>query len=118
MLRRTEGSFRAGLWCLPGGKVDYGETVEEALRQEVLEETGLSCTSLRFLFYQDSLPLEDSGMHCIVFFFECSVEGDIELNDESTAHAWVQRTSLAQYRFAFRDDLGLVRYWDECSERQ
>ena len=41
---------------MPGGKIDYGETVEQAARKELREETALECIAARFLFHQDSLP--------------------------------------------------------------
>jgi 8-oxo-dGTP diphosphatase len=40
LIKRKEGPFQ-GQYALPGGFVEYGETVEAALRREVLEETGL-----------------------------------------------------------------------------
>ena len=113
ILRRANSFHAAGDWCLPGGKVDYGDTVEKSARRELEEETSLVCRSLGFLFYQDSLPPEPGEMHCINLYFECEVSGDIVLNEESSEFAWIAPSDLKNYKIAFRNDLGLVRYWEE-----
>lgn len=110
LLRRRPGSAGAGQWCLPGGKVDYGETVEQALRAEVAEETGLQCQTVEFLFYLDSTPSAPGAMHCINFYFHCATAGEITLNDESTAYAWALPEELDDYDIAFRNDEGIQRY--------
>jgi len=111
ILKRSATSTSGGSWCLPGGKVDYGETVEQALAREVREETGLRCAGPRFLFYQDSLPLVVGGMHCLNLYFECAAEGELTLDAESVEWAWMGRRELNHYIIAFRHDEGLVRYW-------
>lgn len=113
ILRRHKSEYASGEWCLPGGKVDYGETVEESIAKELREETSLTCVASRFLFYQDSLPMKPGGMHCINLYFECEVEGTIRLNDESSEFTWLSRSELPARSLAFRNDLGLLRYWRE-----
>lgn len=117
ILRRQNAAHDAGRWCLPGGKIDYGETAEEAAARELREETELRCVSARFLFYQDSLPPEPCKMHCINLYFECAVSGAITLNDESSEFAWIGPSDLARYEVSFRNDLGLRRYWAEKNRR-
>jgi 8-oxo-dGTP diphosphatase len=41
LIGRRKGSHLAGLWCFPGGHIDYGESWEEAAARETMEETGL-----------------------------------------------------------------------------
>jgi 8-oxo-dGTP pyrophosphatase MutT (NUDIX family) len=117
LLRRKQTSHAPGKWCLPGGKVDYGQTVEEAAARELREETSLLCTEKRFLFYQDSLPRESGAMHCINLYFECAWSGEVRLNPESSEYAWVGPSELAGYEIVFRNDEGLERYWREAARR-
>ena len=113
ILRRAESEYATGSWCLPGGKVEYGDTVEQSAAHELQEETSLVCNSLRFLFYQDSLPLKPGGMHCVNLYFECAVSGNIVLNQESSHFAWIGPSDLKNYEIAFRNDVALIRYWEE-----
>ncbi len=111
VLRRAADSTAGGRWCLPGGKIDYGDTVEEAAGRELREETSLRSTGLTFLFYQDSLPPAPGKMHCINLYFRCDADGEIVLNDESVDAAWIGPEDLVEYALAFRNDEALVRFW-------
>jgi 8-oxo-dGTP pyrophosphatase MutT (NUDIX family) len=114
VLKRAPDSTEGGRWCLPGGKMDYGDTVEQAAMRELQEETSLRSTNLRFLFYQDNLPPAPGRMHCVTLYFECSVEGEVVLNEESIEAAWISPGELARFHLAFRNDEALVRYWAEA----
>ena len=113
ILQRAKSEYATGSWCLPGGKVDYGDTVEQSAARELEEETSLVCNSLRFLFYQDSLPLKPGGMHCVNLYFECAVSGSVVLNKESSHFAWIGPSDLEKYDIVFRNDAALIHYWEE-----
>jgi 8-oxo-dGTP diphosphatase len=113
ILKRTHTSHSEGSWCLPGGKIDYGQTAEQAVAKELKEETSLVCMSSHFLFYQDSLAKFEGDMHCINLYFECTVSGDIHLNEESGEYAWIGADDINKYDIAFRNDEGLTRYLRE-----
>jgi 8-oxo-dGTP diphosphatase len=113
ILRRRNTSSGPGSWCLPGGKVDYGSTIEETIAKELQEETALDCTEWRFLFWQDSLPAPEAPMHCINLYFECTVSGTVTVNEESSEYAWIGSSELSRYQIVFRNDEALLRYWRE-----
>ena len=110
-LRRANTAYGESAWCLPGGKVGYGETVEGAIIKEVREETRLECSGTQFLFHQDSLPPEPGSMHCINLYFDCQVKGELEINAESDDWAWIGPSELGDYRIVFRNDEAVKRYW-------
>ncbi|MEF2073429.1 NUDIX hydrolase [Consotaella aegiceratis] len=54
-----------GLLSLPGGKVRFGERLEEALRREVMEETGLDVARFAFVCLHEAISPED-GTHAVI----------------------------------------------------
>lgn len=112
LLRRALGTHRGGSWCLPGGKVDYGDSLEGAIARELAEETSLICQSSRFLFLQDGLPPEPGAMHCLNLYFECRATGEPAINEESSEFAWVGRDELPAYEIVFGGADAITRYWD------
>ena len=68
LVRRGRYPFK-GQPALPGGFVEYGETVEQAVKREVQEETGLECV-VGELVTVASRPDRDPRKHCVTVVFE------------------------------------------------
>ena len=69
-------------WALPGGFVDYGESVACAARREAREETGLD-VALRELFYVYSDPRRDRRGHTVSVVFIASADGTPRADDDA-----------------------------------
>lgn len=69
-------------WALPGGFVDYGESLEEAAVREAREETALEVTLLRQL-HTYSRPDRDPRRHTISTVFVASARGTPEARDDA-----------------------------------
>ncbi len=76
LIRRKNEPFK-GRWALPGGFVEYGETVEEAVMREVAEETGLA-TDIDGIAGVYSDPGRDPRGHTISIAYLLSPKDDSE----------------------------------------
>jgi 8-oxo-dGTP diphosphatase len=82
-------------WAIPGGFVDYGESLESAAQRESLEETSLAVTDLRLLgCYSD--PARDTRSHNISTVYVAKGTGTPRAGDDAAGLAVFPADSLPQ----------------------
>lgn len=79
-------------YVIPGGHVELGEKIEDSLKREIKEETGLDIYDIKFLCFQEFI-FDDTfwkKKHFIFFDFACKTNSTkVELNSEGQEFVWV-----------------------------
>ena len=98
LIRRGNEPFK-GHHALPGGFVDYGETVEDAVTREVLEETGL-VTEISWLLGVYSNPDRDPRGHTVSVVYVMDLAGGmVQAGDDAEEAEWFPLESLPRLAF-------------------
>jgi ADP-ribose pyrophosphatase YjhB (NUDIX family) len=96
---RRAGAPAKGLWTLPGGRVEVGETLVDAVRREVIEETALIIDVVGLAGYREIIlpqAVGERGRHFVILPFAARwISGEIALNDELSDGRWMAVEAVA-----------------------
>ena len=99
LLVRRARSPAKGLYTLPGGRVEFGETLHAAVRREVLEETALEIEIVGLAGWREVLPQTGGGGHYLIMSFAARwIRGDPVLNHELDDFRWLPPETLGDLR--------------------
>lgn len=88
-----------GLWSLPGGVLELGETLAEGLQREVREELNLEVRVLEVVEVFERITRDAQGRvayHYVLVDYLCeAVGGSLQAGDDAESAAWVDRADLA-----------------------
>jgi len=87
-------------WALPGGFVDYGESLEEAVKREAKEETNLDLTGIK-QFHTYSNPQRDPRFHTIGTVFTAKAKGSPKAGDDAAGLKIIKPAEIKKLNFAF-----------------
>ncbi len=101
LLGRRKGAHGAGAWALPGGHLEFGESIEACARREVFEETGLRIDGIRHVDFTNDF-FRDERRHYVTLFVAADCHtGDPFLRepDKCSEWAWFAWSALPEPLF-------------------
>ncbi len=99
LLVKNQADGAESIWSLPGGVIEAGETLADALKREMAEETGLSVETFQLAYVTENF-IEQFDAHSLVTYFECTFRGELLPNDpdrEVVDCQWVPIEQLGDY---------------------
>jgi ADP-ribose pyrophosphatase YjhB (NUDIX family) len=93
----------AGEWSIPGGAVELGESVEEALRREIREETGLEIAVGAFLEVYERIERDAGGVRfhfAILDYAATVIGGTLRAGDDAADAVFADPADLGRYALA------------------
>lgn len=95
LLTRRARSPAKGFYSLPGGRVEFGESLHQAVSREVDEETGLEIEIVSLAGWREVLPAAPGAGHYLILSFAARwVAKEPVLNDELDDYRWIAPDAL------------------------
>jgi 8-oxo-dGTP diphosphatase len=102
-------------WLLPGGGLEFGESMETGLERELMEEAALKTKTGKLLFTAESLP-PDKHRHVLnIVFLGQVLKGDAKLNEVSERLkevAWKKKSEVPALTFYPDLKAALLKHWE------
>jgi ADP-ribose pyrophosphatase YjhB (NUDIX family) len=99
LLVRRARSPAKGFYSLPGGRVEFGETLHAALHREVAEETSLMIEIADLAGWREVVPAAAGGGHYLIMSFAARWSaGEVFLNEELDDYRWLAPDAMGELK--------------------
>ncbi|MGM7448278.1 nucleotide triphosphate diphosphatase NUDT15 [Idiomarina sp. ST20R2A10] len=88
LLGKRKGAHGAGTWSAPGGHLEFGESIEDCARREVLEETGLELSSVRNGPFTNNVFQADNKHYVTIFALVEPLNGEAKTLEPDKCEGW------------------------------
>ena len=94
--RGKEDEIFAGMWALPGGKIEEGETIKETAKREIFEETGLSLISIEDKFCMEGRLNIEGCPRLLIYIYRGAVSNETPSPHDKDIEKveWIDRTNF------------------------
>ncbi|OGI92078.1 hypothetical protein A2933_02445 [Candidatus Nomurabacteria bacterium RIFCSPLOWO2_01_FULL_46_18] len=106
LLKNKEGRYLAllrskekypevgGKWDVPGGRINAGSSLEENLKRETKEETGLEVSNITKLIAAQDILKPQKNKHTVRLTYMGEADGEVKLSEEHTDYKWVELNEI------------------------
>lgn len=76
-----KGAHGEGTWSIPGGHLEFGESIEEGAKREVMEETGITVTNVQIAGITNDIFVKEKKHYITIWVTSVYTAGEITLNE-------------------------------------
>ena len=88
LLGKRMGAHGSGTWALPGGHLEFGESIETCARREVAEETGLAVGIIEHLAFTNDIFIRENKHYATLFVTAQYVSGQARVMEPDKCERW------------------------------
>ena len=88
LLGKRKNAHGAGTWALPGGHLEFNESIEACARREVFEETGLKIDNIRFGPFTNDIFRKEKKHYVTLFVIADDAQGRVVLKEPAKCDQW------------------------------
>jgi 8-oxo-dGTP diphosphatase len=88
LLAKRKNAHGDGSWAPPGGHLEYGESWQQCVQREALEETGLLLEDIQFCAVTNDIFAENNKHYVTIFMRACYTGGAVQNREPEKCEAW------------------------------